>query len=255
MTTENAITETQSTVGDTPSSGDHPNLDIITEIDISHLQTEDDSPVDSIFSERQQRLLVDTLYADWATDTPFVALSNVGLFYGLHRPPVVPDMMLSLRVQLPQGNDVHQKRNRAYLVWEYAKVPEVVVEIVSNRKGNEFSEKMQVYADIGVVYYVIYDPEQHYGEPMLRLFQLSGGIYVLRSDAVLERVGLRLGLWEGVYEGTAQLWLRWYDAQGRLILTAEERAKQAEERAKQAEERAQKLAQKLRDAGINPDEA
>ncbi len=80
-----------------------------------------------------------------------------------------------------------------------------VVEIISNRKGNEFGEKMQVYADIGVVYYVIYDPEQHHGEPMLRLFQLSGGIYVLRSDAVLERVGLRIGLWEGVYEGTSQL--------------------------------------------------
>jgi len=90
MTTENAITETQPPVGHTPPSGDHPDLDIITEIDISHLQTEDDSSADSIFSERQQRLLVDTLYADWATDMPFGALSNVGLFYGLHRPPVVP---------------------------------------------------------------------------------------------------------------------------------------------------------------------
>ncbi len=56
-------------------------------------------------------------------------------------------------------------------------------------------------------------------------------------------------------------WLRWYDAQGRLILTADERAKPAEklakqsdERAKQAEGRAKKFAQKLRDLGINPDE-
>jgi Uma2 family endonuclease len=241
MTTENMITETA------PPAQARPDLEVITELDIAHIQTEDDKPVDNIFSERQQRLLVGSLYAGWKAAEPFVALSNIGLFYGLHRPPIVPDMMLSLRVQLPQGDAVHEKRHRAYFAWEYAKVPEVVVEIVSNRKGNEFDEKMQIYADIGVVYYIIYDPEQHYGEPALRLFQLNGGVYVQESNFVLERVGLRIGLWQGVYEGTAQAWLRWYDERNQLILTAEERSKEAEARA-------EKLAQKLREAGINPDD-
>jgi hypothetical protein len=43
------------------------------------------------------------------------------------------------------------------------------------------------------------------------------------------------------------LWLRWFDAEGLLILSAEERAEQAEERA-------DRLAARLRELGIDPNE-
>lgn len=254
----------------------------VTEIDISHIQTEDGKPVDSVFSERQQRLLVDALYSSWKPAAPFVALSNVGLFYGLYRPPLVPDMMLSLRAELPQGDAVHQKQHRAYFVWEYAKLPEVAVEIVSNRDGNEFGSKLQRYAEIGITFYIVYDPELHYGQPPLHLFRLNDGRYTRSQDFYLELIGLRIGLWEGDYEGTVQPWLRWFDEAGNLLLTGEEnlaqmtlkaeqaeakadeaeaKADEAEVKAKQAEaivrterERSEKLAQKLRDLGINPEQ-
>lgn len=67
-----------------------PEIIEIPEPDISNLITEDDTPVDNIFSEKQQRLLTETLYTTWrktrGTDAPFVALANVGLFYGVDEP-------------------------------------------------------------------------------------------------------------------------------------------------------------------------
>ena len=60
----------------------HPNVD--------HLVTEDDTPADNIFSEKQQRLLTEPLYSSWAgpgQGRPFVAMANVGLFYAIRKPP------------------------------------------------------------------------------------------------------------------------------------------------------------------------
>src|SRR5438128_11707266 len=102
---------------------------------VDALVTEDDTPVDNIFSEKQQRLLVESLYNGWAgpgEGRPFLALANVGLFYAVHQPPLVPDVLVSLDVQVPA--DVWVRPNRSYLIWEYGKPPDVVLEIVSNRQ-------------------------------------------------------------------------------------------------------------------------
>ena len=109
---------------------------------IEHLVTEDDEPVDNLFSAKQQRLLVNSLYASWAPppsrDKPkkrrkFLADVNVGIFFALHQSPLVPDFFLSLDVE--PHPDWYAKEHRSYFVWEFGKVPEVVIEIVSNRKG------------------------------------------------------------------------------------------------------------------------
>lgn len=49
-------------------------------------------------------------------------------------------------------------------------------------------------------------------------------------------------------------WLRWWDLDGNLLLTGEERAGKADLRADAAERRAEALAAKLRELGINPEE-
>jgi len=50
-------------------------------------------------------------------------------------------------------------------------------------------------------------------------------------------------------------WLRWWDSQGNLLLTAERaRPKVATENARQATERVQRLAARLRELGIDPDQ-
>lgn len=97
--------------------------------DISHLVIEDDTPVDNFQSEKQQRLLVDPLYSSKVLSTPFIA-ANVGLFYAVKQDPIVPDAFLSLKVQMPA--DWSQRKNRSYFVWEFGKVPEVAIEVVSN---------------------------------------------------------------------------------------------------------------------------
>ena len=42
------------------------------------------------------------------------------------------------------------------------------------------------------------------------------------------QIGLRL--WQGVYEGIERIWLRWYDANGKGILTPQERERRRVER-------------------------
>jgi len=67
---------------------------------VSHIITEDDKPVDNLPSEKQQRLLVEPLYASAAIERPFLAADNGGSLYALHQTHVVPDMFLSLSVDV-----------------------------------------------------------------------------------------------------------------------------------------------------------
>jgi Uma2 family endonuclease len=109
--------------------------------EMAKLITADDAPT-NIFSERQQRLLTEPLYATAqfpGGERSFIALANVGLFYAMHLPPLVPDVLLSLDVHLP--DEVWSKHHRSYFIWMYGKPPDVVIEIVSNTEGNELGDK------------------------------------------------------------------------------------------------------------------
>src|SRR4051794_20140045 len=73
---------------------------------VEHLVTEDDTPVDSVYSEKQMRLLTRPLYSSWAGplgDGLFLVLANAGMFFALAQPPLVPDVLLSLGVRAPTG--------------------------------------------------------------------------------------------------------------------------------------------------------
>jgi Uma2 family endonuclease len=168
----------------------------VEEPDISHLVTEDDTPVDNLLAEKQQRLLTSCLYSSWKPGVPFLATANVGLFYTVNKPAIVPDVLLSLDVEVPQ--DWQQKKNRSYFTWIIGKPPEVVIEIVSNTVGNELGSKMKDYARIGVAYYVVYDPFQQLGDRPLRVHELRGTSYTELETTWMEPVGLGLTLWDGI---------------------------------------------------------
>ena len=195
----------------------HPNID--------HIVTEDDTPVDNVFSEKQQRLLTEALYASWhgpGAERPFVAMSNVGLFFHVHRPPLVPDMLLSLDVEMP--SEIHLKQNRSYFVWEYGKPPDVVVEVVSNREGGEDTKKRVRYARIGVRYYAIYDPDRMLSAEPLRVYRLEALEYHQIGEPYwFVNVGLGLRIWQGQYEDMDADWLRWFDANGEVLRPAGKR--------------------------------
>jgi Uma2 family endonuclease len=226
--------------------------------DLSHLVIEDEIPVDNFQSEKQQRLLIDPLYSFRYFSAPFIAAANVGVFYAIQKNPIVPDVFLSLSVQMP--TDWSQKRNRSYFVWEFGKVPEVVIEIVSNKVGEELSSKKEDYARIGVIYYAVFDPLRQIQKPeqmngaLLKVYGLTHGRYVeLPEPFWLESINLGLTLWEGEFEGQLDIWLRWCDRNSMILPTGAERAIQAESRAAQAESKAAQLAERLRAMGIDPD--
>lgn len=262
--------------------------EIVNELDASHLAIEDDTPVDNFQSAQQQRLLVDQLYSTQVLPLPFIAEANVGLFYKIKGDPVVPDVMLSLGVQ--RAEDLSQRQNRAYFVWEFGKVPDVCVEVVSNREGDEIgliqrslrkgkkTGKKDIYSWAGIPYYVVFDPLQQIQDEaemngaLLRIWTIASGQYTeltpaegiaeVGSSAWLETVGLGLTLWRGAFEeAVPRLWLRWCDRQGQIIPTGAERANAEQRRADTEQQRvdieqqrAERLAERLRTLGINPDE-
>ena len=176
------------------------------------------------------------------------------------------------------GPDLSQKGNRSYFVWvQDGKQPAVVVEIVFNQEGGEDGDELRKYEAIGVSYYVIFDPWRLLADRVLRIYQFAGASqgYIEQVGGLLDTVGLGLSLWQGEYEGTEALWLRWTDREGRLIPTGAEsaeqerqrveqerqraeqehqRAEQEHQRATEAERRVERLAARLRELGIEPEE-
>ena len=231
------------------------------DFDYEQLITEDDEPVDNIFSEKQQRLLTESLYNSWLgpeENRSFLALANVGLFYAPTKQPLVPDVLVSLDVKMP--DNVWQKKNRSYFIKQYGKPPEVVIEIVSNKKGQETGTKLKDYAKAGVRYYIVFDPEEQLRSGKLQVYELQNNRYVEKNDPWLSEIQLGLTLWEGLYEDKYDVWLRWCDKKEDLISTGKEtaekerqRAEQERQRAEQEHQRAERLAQLLREKGIDPD--
>ncbi len=229
------------------------------------LVTEDDEPVDNPLSEKHQRLSTRPLHASWpgpGPGRPFLAMANVGMYETPKSSPIVPDMFLSLDVDLPE--DIRKKGNRAYTFWRYGKPPEMVMEIVSPTKGGELDKKKDLYERLGILHYVVFDPWK-----LLRKQQM---VWVFTMDSISLRykeqqqqgnmwwfptINLGLTLWKGTFERMHATWLRWCYANRQVVPTGEERAKQeairakreadarkrADERAKLADEHA-KLADK-----------
>jgi len=215
--------------------------------DISHLITENDEPVDNLFSETQQRLLTEPLYSSWTPDEDrtFLAAANVGVFYLARNPGVVPDFLLSLDVATPDGD--WSQEPRSYFLWEHGKPPDLVVEIVSKTVRGEDTEKKAIYARMRVGYYIIFDPNDYLMPETLTVYRWDDFRYEAQAAAQFPALGLGLTLWEGEYEGKRDRWLRWTDAEGKLIPTGKERAEQEHQRA-------ERLAEMLRQLGQNPDE-
>ncbi len=229
------------------------------------LITEDDEPVDNPFSEKQQRLLAQTLYSSWtpplAKNRPqprgFWTAANVGIFDSVHKGGIAPDIFVSLDVAAPK----HWRKHKAYFYWEHGKFPELVLEIVSNTKGGEISKKDNRYAQMGIRYYVVFDPDRYLKGEVLRVFVLRDGVYRPQRAAYFPVLGLGLKLWHGSFENKEDTFLRWCDRQGELLPTADERAAHEAERATRESERAAreaaratKLAAKLRELGIDPEQ-
>lgn len=236
--------------------------------DASNLVTEDDTPVDNLLSEREVGLLKDSGYTSWpgpGEGRRFLIMANVALYASAKGPPLVPDVLLSLDVEPPE--DPWPKEHRSYMIWHYGKPPEIVIEIVSNRKGNELGDKLLDYARMGVAYYVVFDPQRLLGDKMLRIFARQRTTFVETDETWFDDIGIGVTLWHGRYQGLTGTWLRWCDREGNILFTGEERAEQERQRAEQERQRAEqefsraeqerqraeRLAAQLRALGVDPE--
>ena len=251
-----------------PVNGPHPaSLDTASAagFDIESLVTEDDTPVDNMPSEKQQRLLTEPLYTSWpgpGSGRTFLAAANVGVFPEPRNPAIVPDVFLSLDVQV--ADNWWDKAHRSYFVWEFGKPPDLVLEIVSNREGNEDGSKKLRYARMGVGCYVIYDPRRRVMPEVLRVYRLRGAGYERQPSPRFPALRLGLTLWDGEFESVRSRWLRWTDEHDALIPMGKDHRQRAEraehllaeerQRAQQVGRRAEKLAALLRRSGIDPDQ-
>ncbi|MCS7046579.1 MAG: Uma2 family endonuclease, partial [Gemmataceae bacterium] len=187
--------------------------------DVEHIVTEDDSPVDNLYSSKQQKLLTETLTSSWdGGGKPFIAAANIGLFNMAAPAFVVPDVVLAMGVK-PLGPPKH-KCNRAYFFWMIGKPPDVAIEIVSNSEGGELGEKLEKYAFLRVPYYLVWDPSDYLKCNRLRVHVLQEMRYVPTDDTFLPGIGLGLKIWKGRFDDWDDIeWLRWCDRDGALLKT------------------------------------
>ena len=220
------------------------------------LPCSDDTPVDNEDQNFLPNVLLFLLTSLWAERMDWFFGVDMAVYHttGINpRVPVVPDSFLSLGVERKKGG----KSRKSYAVWEENQVvPIFTLEIVSHTPGGEYEEKLDIYTKLGVLYYLIYNPEywrrdQH--QPF-EVYKLVDGNYQLQIGEPywMPEVGLGIGRYQGVIGGISQQLLSWYDKSGNRYLTSDEQAQLERTRAEQERTRAEQLAQYLRSLGIDP---
>lgn len=139
------------------------------------------------------------------------------------------------------------------------------MEVFSKTYNKEYEDKERKYAQLGILYYVIYasDRRQRKNREPFEVYRLVNGTYVRQSgDPVwMPEIGLGIGrmrqaqasLTQGTYEGWTREWLYWYDQDDNKYPTPEEVAQQQRQRAEEAEQQLELLVARLREKGIDPD--
>ena len=200
------------------------------------LITEDDTPVDNIYSELQMKLFTDLLSSSWKPGRKFVAFSDVGVYMTVATPAIAPDFFIGMDVGAADESDT--TASKSYLVWRIGKVPDIVIEIVSNTIGGELTTKQAIYGTrMNVRYYVVWDPYGYIAEEPLTALEWRNGSYHPMPKAWFPGIGLGLAPRRGVYLEHERTWLRWVDAEGVFLPTGKEQTelKEAERRRADAE--------------------
>ena len=228
------------------------------------LPDSDETPVDNELQELIPGLLKAILLILWSERMDWFFGIDMGIYYDPDLPPIVPDGFLSLGVERFYDEELRP----SYVLWDENVIPILALEIVSQTYRKEYSTKLEQYAALGVLYYVIYSSRRR-RKPRLEVYKLVNGKYELQTGnpVWLPEIGLGIGCERGNYSGVTREWLYWYNQEGKRYPTPQEwilqetqraqqetqRAQQETQRAQQETQRAQKLADKLRELGIDPD--
>lgn len=241
-----------------------------------------DDPVENIQQPLLAAALTDALGANGRIQPEMLIGSNFGLVATVNKKLVIkaPDWFY-----VPQVHPVAEGIiRRSYTPNLEGELVAVVMEFLSNEEGGELSVrstppygKLHFYEQIlQVPTYATFDPY----ESSLEVRCLQNGRYVTQDVNAEGRVwipelSLFLGMWAGERLKQTANWLRWWDESGNLLLWSAEqtdlerqraeqerqraeqerqRANQENQRAEQEHQRAEKLAEKLRELGIDPEQ-
>ena len=179
-------------------------------------------------------------------DSQYFIGQDLGIYWRITEPPEkgaeAPDWFYVPSVP-PTLNG---KTRRSYVLWQEFIAPSIVLEFVSGNGAEErdkthWKGKFWIYEQvIRTPFYGIYEVNK----ASIEVYELIGGKYQLlsaneRGHYSITTMGVELGLWQGEYQNAELPWLRWWDLQGNLLLTGEERAN--------------RLAAQLRALGIEPE--
>ncbi|NEP82267.1 MAG: Uma2 family endonuclease [Okeania sp. SIO3B3] len=201
-----------------------------------------------VFHDFQPELLRQTFQpSNWYPNKLFCG-TDMNLYYDVKHPKWYKRPDWFAVVGVPRLYDEWDMR-LSYVVWDEKINPLVVVELLSpgtedEDLGETIGEpgkpptKWEVYERIlQVPYYVIFS---RYTNEM-KAFHLVGDRYqraeLSEGRLLLPEVKLSLGLWQGSFNSTNRLWLRWMTPEGDLIPTLEEKEAAAKQEAAVAKEK------------------
>lgn len=220
----------------------------------AELPDSDDTPVDNELQNLVPNLLLAILALIWQDRRDWFFGVDMGIYHTPRQPALVPDGFLSLGVE----RFVSEEGRLSYVLWEENNIaPLLVLEVISKTYNQEYEDKERKYAQLGILYYVIYasDRRKRKNREPFEVYRLVNGKYVRQpGDPVwMPELGLGIGRSQGTYEGWTREWLYWYDQDGNKYPTPAEVAQQERRRAEEAEQRLESLIAKLREKGIDPD--
>jgi Uma2 family endonuclease len=199
-------------------------LPLLTEED---LPDSDETPVDNELQLLAPVLLRAILTYIWGERFDWFFGINLGVYYDDDQPPIGPDGFLSLGVERvrPNGN-----LRRSYVLKQEKVMPQWVLEVVSKQPGGEYDAKIQSYASMNVLYYVIYNPTHYVRDKheVFEVYKLKKGKYVRQpgTPVWMPEIGLGIGHEFGKQDDIGRDWLYWYDELGNRYPAPEDVLKQ-----------------------------
>jgi Uma2 family endonuclease len=215
----------------------------------AELPCSDDTPVDNEDQNFLPNFLLFLLEFIWTSRNDWFFGVDMAVYHTTgvsHLVPVVPDGFLSLRVERRKGG----KSRNSYVLWEENNIPPILVlEIVFLTPGVEYDKKLDIYAKLGVLYYVIYNPQywQRDRHLPLEIYRLVDGNYQLQIGEPfwMPEIGLGIGRFLRQFGSIQREVLYWYDEPGNRYLTSEEAERQARQQLELAQEQLKRYRQQF----------
>jgi len=230
--------------------------------DHTQLPESDGTFVKNFLEHPQSMLLTDSiqpLLRRRHPDGRYCIGQDSGIYWRLSDPPekgvIAPDWFYVPNVPAMLNGQFR----RSYVMWQELVAPFIVIELVSGNGEEERDPtpslgKFWIYEQIiRPLFYAIYEaiPGQ------VEVYHLLEGKYRRitanpRGHYSITPLEVELEIWPGPYQDLEMPWLRWWDNEGKLLLTNEERVEIEHQRMERERQRAERLRAQLKALGIEP---